>query len=235
MNKTALITGASRGIGAAIARTLHREGWSLVLNYHQSRTAAESLARELNARLFCADVADPSQARALADFAGPVELLVCNAGLAQYGLFTQLEDAQWSRTLAVNLDGVANCCRAVLPTMVREKRGCILNLSSMWGITGASCEAAYAAAKAGVIGLTRSLAKEYGPSGIRVNAIAPGVIETDMLSSFSHEERRALAEETPLGRLGRPEDVAELCAFLASDRAAFITGQTISVDGGFIL
>ncbi len=235
MNKTALITGASRGIGAAIARTLHREGWSLVLNYHQSRTAAESLARELNARLFCADVADPNQARALADFAGPVELLVCNAGLAQYGLFTQLEDAQWSRTLAVNLDGVANCCRAVLPTMVREKRGCILNLSSMWGITGASCEAAYAAAKAGVIGLTRSLAKEYGPSGIRVNAIAPGVIETDMLSSFSHEERRALAEETPLGRLGRPEDVAELCAFLASDRAAFITGQTISVDGGFIL
>ena len=142
MNKTALITGASRGIGAAIARTLHREGWSLVLNYHQSRTAAESLARELNARLFCADVADPNQARALADFAGPVELLVCNAGLAQYGLFTQLEDAQWSRTLAVNLDGVANCCRAVLPTMVREKRGCILNLSSMWGITGASCEAA---------------------------------------------------------------------------------------------
>lgn len=235
MNKTALITGASRGIGAAIARTLHREGWSLVLNYHQSRTAAESLARELNARLFCADVADPNQARALADFAGPVELLVCNAGLAQYGLFTQLEDTQWSRTLAVNLDGVANCCRAVLPTMVREKRGCILNLSSMWGITGASCEAAYAAAKAGVIGLTRSLAKEYGPSGIRVNAIAPGVIETDMLSSFSHEERRALAEETPLGRLGRPEDVAELCAFLASDRAAFITGQTISVDGGFIL
>lgn len=235
MNKTALITGASRGIGAAIARTLHRDGWSLVLNYHQNRIIAEALAQELNARLFCADVANPTQVRALAAFAGSVDLLVCNAGLAQYGLFTQLEDSQWSRILAVNLDGVANCCRAILPTMVRKKRGCIINLSSMWGIVGASCEAAYSAAKAGVIGLTRSLAKEYGPSGIRVNAIAPGVIETDMLSGFSLEDRLALAAETPLGRLGRPEDVAELCAFLASDRATFITGQTISVDGGFIL
>lgn len=235
MKKKALITGASRGIGAAIARALHQDGWTLVLNYCQSRTAAENLARELNARIFQADVADPEQARALADFAGPIELLVCNAGISQYGLFTQLDDDQWARTISVNLCGVANCCRAVLPGMVQEKRGCILNISSMWGVAGASCEAAYAAAKAGVIGLTKSLAKEYGPSGIRVNAVAPGAIETEMLADFSPEEKHALLEETPLRRLGCPEDVAKLCAFLASDHADFITGQTICVDGGFIL
>lgn len=235
MFKKALITGGGRGIGAAIARALEQDGWQLCLHYNSSRQAALALAEQLHAQTFQADVADPAQVRAMVEAVGPVDLLVCNAGIAQYGLFTDLSDAQWERTLGVDLSGVAHCCRAVLPDMVRKKQGCIINISSMWGIVGASCEAAYSAAKAGVIALTRALAKEYGPSGIRINAIAPGVIETEMLAQFSPEEKQALAEETPLGRLGQPEDVAALCRFLASDAAGFITGQTISVDGGFIL
>ncbi len=235
MFKKALITGGGRGIGAAIARALAQDGWQLCLHYNSSRQAALALAEQLHAQTCQADVSDPAQVRAMVETVGSVDLLVCNAGIAQYGLFTDLSDAQWERTLGVDLSGVAHCCRAVLPDMVRKKQGCIINISSMWGIVGASCEAAYSAAKAGVIALTRALAKEYGPSGIRINAIAPGVIETEMLAQFSSEEKQALAEETPLGRLGQPEDVAALCRFLASDAAGFITGQTISVDGGFIL
>ena len=235
MEKRALITGSGRGIGAAVARALHRDGWQLTLNYCTRRQEAEALARELGCAAYQADVSDPRQAQALADFAGPVSLLVNNAGISHFGLLTHQTDEEWDRILAVNLTGVRNCCRAVLPDMVRAKEGCIVNIASMWGIAGASCEAAYSAAKAGVIGLTKALAKEYGLSGIRVNAVAPGVIRTEMLHAFSPEDLDALAEETPLGRLGTPEDVAKLCAFLASDAAGFITGQVIAVDGGFLL
>ena len=235
MKKRALVTGSGRGIGAAIARALHRDGWILTLNYCTRREPAEALARELECSVFQADVSNSRQAEALVEFAGPVELLVNNAGVSHFGLLTHQTDAEWERILDVKLTGVRNCCRAVLPGMVRAKRGCILNVASMWGLAGASCEAAYSAAKAGVIGLTRALAKEYGPSGIRVNAVAPGVIHTEMLDRFSPEELAGLVEETPLGRLGIPEDVANLCAFLASDAASFITGQTIAVDGGFLL
>ena len=244
MNRSALVTGSSRGIGRAIAAVLAREGWAVCVNYLERRDAAESLVRELRAQgraamAFQADIADRESAdacvRAASEELGPVELLVNNAGISRQGLFQDLDDAAWDRLLAVNLTGPRNAVLAVLPHMLSEKRGCVVNISSMWGLRGASCEAAYAATKAGVIGLTRSLALELAPSGIRVNCVAPGCVETDMVRVLGEDTRRMLAEETPLGRLGRPEDVAEAVAFLASEKAAFITGQVLAADGGFVV
>ena len=244
MRRSALVTGASRGIGRAVAAVLAREGWAVCVNYLERRDAAESLVRELRAQgraamAFQADIADREAAdacvRAASEELGPVELLVNNAGISRQGLFQDLDDAAWDRLLAVNLTGPRNAVLAVLPHMLSEKRGCVVNISSMWGLRGASCEAAYAATKAGVIGLTRSLALELAPSGIRVNCVAPGCVETDMVRVLGEDTRRMLAEETPLGRLGRPEDVAEAVAFLASEKAAFITGQVLAADGGFVV
>ena len=233
--KTALVTGASRGIGAAIARALSRDGYRVIINYHSSEAAAAALAEEIGAEICRADVSDNAAVEKMFDDIGRVDTLVCCAGTASYGLFTDMSHEQWRSLFSVNTDGCASCCRAAIPGMVRRKAGCIITVSSVWGVHGASCEAAYSASKAAVIGLTRALAKELGPSGIRVNCIAPGVIDTDMLSPLTQEDKAALADETPLCRLGRPEDAAELAAFLASDRAAFITGQVIGVDGGFAL
>lgn len=242
MRRCALVTGASRGIGRAIAAALAREGWPVCVNFLERREAAGELVRELReegraAMAFRADVADraavEAMVRAAEEELGPVELLVNNAGISHQGLFQDTDDGTWDRLLAVNLTGARNAIRAVLPHMVSEKRGCVVNISSMWGLRGGSCEAAYAAAKAGLIGLTRSLALELAPSGVRVNCVAPGCVETDMVRVLGAETRRMLEEETPLGRLGRPEDVAEAVAFLASDRAAFITGQVLTADGGF--
>ena len=244
MRRSALVTVASRGIGRAVAAVLAREGWAVCVNYLERRDAAESLVRELRAQgraamAFQADIADRKAAdacvRAASEELGPVELLVNNAGISRQGLFQDLDDAAWDRLLAVNLTGPRNAVLAVLPHMLSEKRGCVVNISSMWGLRGASCEAAYAATKAGVIGLTRSLALELAPSGIRVNCVAPGCVETDMVRVLGEDTRRMLAEETPLGRLGRPEDVAEAVAFLASEKAAFITGQVLAADGGFVV
>ncbi len=233
----ALITGGAGGIGSAIARALAAEGYLPEICYLTSAGAAKALADELGGFAVRCDVTDPASVRAMfAELeAGPglPEVLINNAGRAWRGLLQDMSDEEWRGVTAVALDGAFFCCREALPSMIRAQRGCIINVSSVWGEVGGSCEAAYSAAKAGLIGLTKALAKEVGPSGVRVNCVAPGCIETAMLAEFSAEDRRAMAEDTPLGRIGTPEDVAQAVAFLASERASFITGQVLSVGGGF--
>lgn len=240
----ALVTGASRGIGRAVARRLSDEGWAVAINYHVRRDAAESLLSELRAKgrramIVQADVADGSAVKEM--FArveqelGPVETLVNNAGIAGQMLFQDITDEQWNRYFAVNLGGARRCIQAALPHMIHVKRGCIVNISSIWGLRGASCEAAYACTKAGLIALTRSLALELAPSGIRVNCVAPGVINTDMVQVLGEETLSCLAQQTPLGRLGTAEDVAAAVAFYAREEASFVTGQVLCADGGFIV
>lgn len=244
MRQVALVTGASRGIGRAIAAELSAEGWAVCVNYLEQKAAAEDLVRRLRAQgreaiALQADVADRQAVEAMVEAVeaelGPVGLLVNNAGISRQGLFQDTSDADWDRILAVNLTGARNAIQAVLPHMLREKRGCIVNISSIWGLRGASCEVAYACSKAAVVGLTRSLALELAPSGIRVNCVAPGCIETDMVRVLGPETRAMLVEETPLGRLGTPEDIAHAVAFFASEKAAFLTGQVLTADGGFIV
>jgi len=233
--KTALITGASRGIGEAVARSLSRDGFKVYINYSQSDSPARALADEIGGIAIKADVSNAYQVQSMYDEIGDVNVLVCNAGISEYGLFSDISSEKWHRLFAVNVDGAYNCIKGALPSMIRNKNGSVITMSSVWGVHGASCEAAYSASKAAIIGLTKALSKELGPSGIRVNCIAPGVIETDMMSGFSVDDRTQLINETPLCRLGKPSDVAELAAFLASDKARFITGQVIGVDGGFAL
>ena len=244
MDRVALVTGASRGIGRAIALELAEEGYAVCVNYLEHRQQAEEVAETIRRRggsamAVQADVADRASVAAMVRETeaalGPVTLLVNNAGIAGQIQFQDITDEQWDRYLSVNLGGARNTIQAVLPHMLHEKAGCIVNISSIWGLRGASCEVAYACTKAALVGLTRSLALELAPSHIRVNCVAPGVIDTDMNAHLSPQDMQALAEETPLGRIGRPEDVAEGVFFLTSAAADFITGQVLAVDGGMVI
>jgi 3-oxoacyl-[acyl-carrier protein] reductase len=229
----ALVTGGSRGIGAACAEALREDGREVYIGYNGSRAAAEALADRIGARAVRADMRDTREVDAMFARVQGADILVCAAGVAATGLITDLTEEQWIGLLDVNIGGVVRCCRAAIPHMLRAKSGCIITMSSVWGVVGASCEAVYSASKAAVVGLTKSLAKELGPSGIRVNCVAPGVIDTGMNASLTDSEFSALRQATPLGRIGDPCEVAELVRFLASDAARFITGQVIGADGGF--
>lgn len=245
MGKTVLVTGASRGIGAQTALYFAQHGYDTAVHYNKSREQAQAVRDEITAlgrqcELFCADVSDSAQVNAMVENAvqtfGQIDVLVNNAGIAQQKLLTDVTDGDWQAMLGVNLTGVFNCCRAVLPHMLRAHSGALVNISSMWGVTGASCEVHYSAVKGGVIALTKALAKEAGPSGVRVNCVCPGVIMTEMNEKLGRETLEALKEETPLCRLGTPLDVAKAVYFLSDEELSpFITGQVLGVDGGFIV
>lgn len=241
MGKVALITGASRGIGRQMARDFAAQGYGVAIGYMQHEQEALALQAELgpSALAVQADIADANAIAAMvqkvcAHF-GRIDVLINNAGIASFGLLTEISEKDWLRLFDVNVHGAYRCIREVLPQMISRGQGAIINISSMWGVTGASCEVCYSAAKAALIGLTKALAKEVGPSGIRVNCIAPGVIETDMNARLSAADLHALAEETPLGRIGKPEDISAAALFLASSKASFITGQILGANGGLVI
>ena len=227
-----LITGGSRGIGAAAVRAFARAGYRVSFFYEKRSEAARALAAETGAEAVRCDVADTEAVARAVEALPPVEVLVNNAGISHVGLISQISPQEWDRLFAVNVKGIYNTVRAVLPAMLRQQAGAIVNVSSMWGQAGASCEAAYSATKGAVIALTQALARELGPSGIRVNAVSPGLIETEMNACLSPEDKEILAGEAPLGRVGRPEEVAEAILYLA--RAEFVTGQILPVNGGYL-
>ena len=228
-----VITGGSRGIGAATVEAFAARGDRVYFLYEKNHAAAETVAGETGATAICCDVAD-GQAVAEAFARIPeVDILICNAGICHYGLMSMVEEPVWDRIFAVNVKGIYHCVNAAMPAFLRKQAGCIITVSSMWGQVGASCEAAYSATKGAVIALTKALAKELGPSGIRINCIAPGVILTDMCAAVAPEVLAEMAEEAPVGRNGTPEDVAKAMAYLAE--AEFITGQVLPVNGGYVI
>lgn len=244
MSKTVLVTGGSRGIGAAVCERFAQEGWKVAVNYNRSKEQAEALAKQLvahgcDACAVRADVSDRAQVdqmvKNVTERFGKINALVNNAGIAQQKLFSDITDSDWNTMFDVNVKGMYYCCQAVLPGMIHSKSGAIINVSSMWGITGASCEVHYSAAKAAVIGFTKALAKEVGLSGIRVNCVAPGVVATDMNQNLTQQTLDELKEETPLGLIGTPEDIANSIWFLAGEESRFMTGQVISPNGGLVI
>ena len=236
MNRTAIVTGGARGIGEAITRKLHSLGYNVLVNYNTSEERATKLKEELGVEIYKADVSDYNQVKDMVDYCvenfGKIDLLVNNAGISSIKPFLDINEDEWDRLIAVNLKSVYNCSKNVLEYMINRKEGCIINISSMWGMVGASCEVHYSTSKAGIIGFTKALAKEFGPSNIRVNCISPGVIASDMNNNVDLDE---LIEETPLGIIGQGNDVAEMVAFLDSDKARFITGQNFAVNGGLVV
>lgn len=244
MKKTVIITGASKGIGAATAILFARKGYNVVIGYNESYQTAKLLSSSLLSQgysvlPFKVNVSNKLETDLLIKETvykfGSLDVLINNAGVAFNGLITDTEDYDADRIFDVDLKGVFNCCRSVTPVMVNQKSGKIINISSMWGQVGASCEVAYSAAKAGVIGLTKALAKELAPSGITVNAIAPGLIDTTMNNNINVEDLNAFVEEIPLGRIGTADEIAEAALFLASEGADYITGQVLGVNGGYVM
>ena len=242
--KVVLVTGASRGIGKAVAERFAREGYAVALHYNTGKVEAEATVQKLTSAGYTAmavqaDVRDSAQVQQMVDTVshalGNIGILINNAGIAQQKLFTDITDEEWHNMFAVHVDGTFYCTRAVLPVMIRQKQGCIVNISSMWGQAGGSCEVHYSAAKGAIQAMTKALAKEVGPSGVRVNCVAPGVIQTEMNKLLDTETLEALREDTPLEMLGTAEHVADLVYFLCSEQATFITGQIMGINGGMVI
>ena len=230
---TVVITGGSRGIGAAAVKLFAEKGHRVYFLYEKEHAAAQAVAEFTGATAICCDVADGAAVKEAFSQIPAVDVLICNAGIVHVGLLSQMEEAQWDRIFDVNVKGIYHCVNAAMPSFLRSHSGCILTVSSMWGQVGASCEAAYSATKGAVIALTKALAQELGPSGIRVNCVAPGVIQTDMCANVDPVIMDQLKDETPVGRLGTPEDVAKAMLYLSE--AEFVTGQVLPVNGGFVI
>ena len=230
---TVVITGGSRGIGAAAVELFAARGDRVYFLYEKEHAAAQAVAERTGATAICCDVADGQAVRSAFSGIPEVDVLICNAGIMHFGLLSAMPEDAWDRIFAVNVKGIYHCVNAAMPAFLQKQRGCVITVSSMWGQVGASCEAAYSATKGAVIALTKALAKELGPSGIRVNCVAPGVILTDMCASVDSEILQELAQENCVGRNGTPEDVANAFVYLAN--AEFVTGQVIPVNGGFIM
>ena len=231
--KTVVITGGSRGIGAAAVELFAGRGDRVYFLYEKNHQAAQTVAAKTGATPICCDVADSSAVKAAFETIGHVDILICNAGICYSGLMSMLPEADWDRIFAVNVKGIYNCVNAAMPAFLKNHRGSIVTVSSMWGQVGSSCEAAYSATKGAVIALTKALAQELGPSGIRVNCVAPGVILTDMCATVEPEILAEMAEETPVGRNGTGWDVAKAMEYLAD--AEFVTGHVLSVNGGYVI
>ncbi len=230
---TIVITGGSRGIGAAAVALFAEKGHRVYFLYEKNHEAAKTVADKTGATALCCDVADSAAVRKAFETIGQADVLICNAGICHTGLMSQLPESDWDRLFDVNVKGIYNCVNAAMPGFLKMQKGCIITVSSMWGQVGASCEAAYSATKGAVIALTKALAQELGPSGIRVNCVAPGVIETDMCANVSPDTMEQLRQESLVGRNGKPEDVAQAMEYLVN--AEFVTGQVLPVNGGFIL
>ena len=245
MNKTVLITGASRGIGAETAVLFAKNGYDVGINYLNNDDAAKSVLERVEKEgargfLLKADVSDPNEAKKMVDEAinklGSIDVLINNAGVSKQALFTDVTYDEWNRLFAVNVGGMFNVTASVLPQMIQKKSGSIVNISSMWGLSGASCEVHYSASKSAVIGATKALAKELAPSNIRVNCVAPGAVDTDMNNNLTEEDLELLKEETPLGKIAKAEEIAKAIYFLASDELSpFTTGQILSPNGGLVI
>lgn len=242
MSKVIIITGASRGIGRAIAKRLAKSGNKIIANYNNSKEKAEELQKELQQEnieidIIKADVSKREECKKLVEYAinkyGKIDVLINNAGISVWGPFTDLTDDEWQKILQTNLYAAIVMTQETIKYMIKEQNGCIINISSIWGLVGASCEVAYSITKAGIDGLTKSLAKELGPSNIRVNSIAPGIIETDMTSDFTEEEKKEIIQQIPLGKIGKPEDIAKAAEWLIEDN--YTTGQIISPNGGWTI
>lgn len=233
--KTVLITGGSRGIGAACVEKFAKEGYKVFFFYKSSEEKAKELEQKTGAVGIKCDISNSAEVKQAVNRTGNIDILINNAGISHISLFTDTEEKDWDRVFNVNIKGMYIVTKEVLPYMINRKYGKIVNISSMWGVTGGSCEVCYSASKAAVIGFTKALAKEEGPSGINVNCIAPGVIETEMNAHLSDEDKIALADETPLMRFGTPNEIADTVYFLCSDVSSFITGQVICADGGMVM
>lgn len=241
-NKVVLVTGSSRGIGAKIVKLLAREGYKVILNYNKSEKAAKTIQQDLSKEgkeieIVKANVSKREEVKKLIDFTiktfGTIDVLINNAGIAQEKLFTEITDEDWNNVIQTNLNSVFYCTQEVLPTMISKKDGCIINISSIWGVTGGSCEVAYSTTKAAINGFTKALAKEIGPSNIRINAIAPGIIDTEMNKNLTKQDIEDIKNEIPLERIGKTEDIAKCAKWLIEDN--YTTGQIISINGGWYI